>query len=326
MLCSLACLLSWQVFYAVLLFAVPMAVLVCVLAWRISQYKSDNFQIKSELCEICIWLPAHSLLLSFFLVHELAGSAHSLSVFAARCAVCLVLTVAAVFVTNLLVADTDWLHPVLFTAIFAGKRDLVVDVAIASLKFVVSNSILSLFTAGVMAWFHVISMLLPVLGSYRFEREPKQTRHAIERMSLQQLLTMPQGVESLMHFLQTEFCSETLIFYRRVADFKAQFGPIAYSSAPQTPDERRARFAEAIKVARDIFDLYLRPTSAFEVNVGYEIRTAVEQELLKLAAAAHGSSFRTLRSSEPTVALAIVPHSAAGAAGDESLIAPTHVS
>ena len=79
-----------------------------------------------------------------------------------------------------------------------------------------------------------IASVAPIVQSYRFQTMSRRMRREIHRMTLQQVLNIPEGVgvEALMRFLTTEFCSESLLFWRRVNDFKALL--LAQPGSPNT--------------------------------------------------------------------------------------------
>ena len=170
---------------------------------------------------------------------------------------------------------------------------IVFTIGILSAQLAISDQywqlvVTNVFWTLLLVSFHVVSLLLPTLASYKFERLQNETRSAMQTMSLQQFLTIPAGVDTLLHFLRKEFCSESLMFWQSVAAFKTRFGFGADKRAAKqlqmlmTAAETRQHMNEALRVAHDIFDQYLRATSPFEVNISGALRARVRQQLVNI--------------------------------------------
>lgn len=109
-----------------------------------------------------------------------------------------------------------------------------------------------------------IGIVVPLRASYRavFDRE----RHAF---SLQDILTMPEGLAALSKFLEAEFCIEIVLFYQAVQKFKSEFT----LNSNDIDGINRNNLA-----ARRVYDNFVSDNGPLQVNLSSEAQQKLAVE------------------------------------------------
>lgn len=106
------------------------------------------------------------------------------------------------------------------------------------------------------------------------------------------LLCDEDGFASFLQFTQSEMCSENVLFWKRVYDFKVKYVRSAEGPSPRVIQDIKQEI-------RDIIQVFVSPSGVFQINIPAKERTSIFEAWQQVDGEANGS----LLLSDPTTSL-----------------------